>query len=234
MRPHASRRIAAVLSCAGICARLRCDAPQHEGTPARARNLTTLCRHADGCPRSMLREELGPINSGLCAALAIIATCGFHGTLACALTSSRRARPSRARASSRIGRTTPSHRRLLQLEGLQQEISTVRKSIERSRRPVCGVAGRPVAIASGRNPFARAHHVAGTNGLLGIGRIYRTAFVEAPCPGRTGRTFQSFLALLPLLERELGIYGANPVGVRARLDGVASDAGQTRAVFDIA
>src|SRR5947209_16263496 len=125
MRPHASRRIAAVLSCAGICARLRCDAPQHEGTPARARNLTTLCRHADGCPRSMLREELGPINSGLCAALAIIATCGFHGTLACALTSWRRARPSRARASSRIGRTTPSHRRLLQLEGLQQEISTV-------------------------------------------------------------------------------------------------------------
>src|SRR5262249_20714668 len=108
------------------------------------------------------------------------------------------------------------------------------KSIERSRRPVCGVAGGRVAIASSRNPFARAHHVAGTNGFLGIGRIYRTGLVEAPCPGRTGRTFQSFLALLPLLERELGIYGANPVGVRARLDGVASDAGQTRTVFDIA
>ena len=29
------------------------------------------------------------------------------------------------RMSSGIGRTTPSHRRLLQLEGLQQEISTV-------------------------------------------------------------------------------------------------------------
>src|SRR5262245_9363680 len=41
------------------------------------------------------------------------------------LRSSRRAPPSRARASSRIGRTTPSHRRLLQLEGLQQEIGTV-------------------------------------------------------------------------------------------------------------
>jgi hypothetical protein len=30
----------------------------------------------------MLREELGPINSGLWVALMIVEACGFHGTLA--------------------------------------------------------------------------------------------------------------------------------------------------------
>ncbi len=32
----------------------------------------------------MLREELGPINSGLWVALMIVEACGFHGTLSCA------------------------------------------------------------------------------------------------------------------------------------------------------
>src|SRR5262249_20682032 len=57
---------------------------------------------------------------------------------------------------------------------------------------------------------------------------------EAPRPGRTRRALQSFLAPLPLLGRELGIYGANPVRIRARLNGVASDGGQTRTIFDVA
>src|SRR5262245_10369309 len=37
-----------------------------------------LCRHADGRPHPNVREESGPINSGLWVAMAIIGTCGFH------------------------------------------------------------------------------------------------------------------------------------------------------------
>src|SRR5262249_39386492 len=77
-------------------------------------------------------------------------------------------------------------------------------------------------------------HIAGTNGLLRIGRINRAWLIEAPCPGRTGRAFQRAFALRELLERELGIYGAYAVGVDTGLDGIARDRGQVRTLLDIA
>src|SRR5262245_31446378 len=84
-----------------------------------------------------------------------------------------------------ISLTAPIYRRLLQLELLHQEISTIVEIIERGAGPIRGSARRRVAIAPCRDPFAGAQHIAGTNGFLRIGGVNRARLIEAPGPGRT-------------------------------------------------
>jgi hypothetical protein len=109
--------------------------------------------------------------------------------------------------------------------------SVASKSVERSRRPVCGVACRvlPVPPAVIHSPVRTTSQTQmaflGLAGLLhGLLRHQSRAY---------GWTFQSFLAPLPLLERELGIYGANSVRIRARR-GCRKRRRPCSTVFDIA
>jgi hypothetical protein len=79
-----------------------------------------------------------------------------------------------------------------------------------------------------------AQHITDANSLLGIGGVNRAWFIEAPGPRRAARAFQTLLGLLELVESELRVHCSNAIRVGTRLDGIARNSREVRAILDIA